>query len=598
MKKKFFNYLVLTLLASSQLLFTTTAFAEEAASQENAVTTLAGNDREKNKPAVLAASTDVASWMPDPTLQQVVAKSLNIDVSELTQEKMSRLNTLYIYDTNAALADLTGLEYATNLSSFYMSGTNQVTDFSVLKSLPELTYVYLMGGNVNDDNFPEFDSNTKITRLDLSYANVTDAVYPKIVKLTNLESVSLEYNINITTIAPLAILPHLAMLRIQVCGVTDFTVINQFPSLTYLAAYGQNTGRNDPPTTISADLLNYEKDQQTLYIPFSIMPNRMVNFDGTIPPFSSSNSASQTYLDFNGVQVEPDRLTINGQGITVSNVTPEEFADLQTMTYNSRIDNPAGTYSTPAGYSFYSITSGTYLHNFNVIHSVQGADVTVKYQDENGASLMKDVTLSGNIGDAYASEQKVFTGYTFKEVQGSTTGTFSDLPQTVTYVYQKNPVSSGKITVKYQDESGNSLVADAILSGNIGETYTSQQKAITGYTFKEVQGTPTGTFDAVDHTIVYVYTKNIKPNQAQVIPEKTSKDTGATTTNTPLSAAQIKEPVEPSTNSKKKSAKEMPQTGENNRSALQLSFIGGLLLIVTLGGYLISLKKNKSTKKM
>ena len=45
-------------------------------------------------------------------------------------------------------------------------------------------------------------------------------------------------------------------------------------------------------------------------------------------------------------------------------------------------------------------------------------------------------------------------------------------------------------------------------SGNIGDSYTTEQKSIPGYTFKEVQGSASGKFTAQDQTVYYVYTKN------------------------------------------------------------------------------------------
>lgn len=72
-------------------------------------------------------------------------------------------------------------------------------------------------------------------------------------------------------------------LRVQFCGITDFRPINQMPALTQLAAFGQNTGRNDPTTDINAKDLNYDADKQTIDIPFSIMPNRMTNYAGYVP---------------------------------------------------------------------------------------------------------------------------------------------------------------------------------------------------------------------------------------------------------------------------------------------------------------------------
>ncbi|EGO8899615.1 hypothetical protein D5668_10665, partial [Enterococcus faecalis] len=342
---------------------------------------------------------NLATWLPDPTLQSVVAKSLGIEVSEITKEQMSKLKTISIYASDSTIADLTGLEYAINLSSFYMSGQNQITDFSVLGSLNNLNYVYLMGSNVTDDNVPNFGDN--VTRLNLSSASVTDAVFSKIVNMKGLESLSFESNMNITTIAPLTALPNLTELRIQTCGVTDFTVINDFPKLSSLAAYGQNTGRNDAVTSLSAKELNYDPNNQSFFVPFSIMPNRLTNFDGYQPPFTTSNSTSQTYFDLNGVQIPSSRLTITEDGITVSGVTQSEFENIETMEYNAFYNNPAGSYAQPDGYSFYAISSGTYLHQFSINHQEAAADVMVNYIDTDGNELKPSQKISGNIGESF-----------------------------------------------------------------------------------------------------------------------------------------------------------------------------------------------------
>ncbi|MCT1193543.1 LPXTG cell wall anchor domain-containing protein, partial [Lactococcus lactis] len=64
-----------------------------------------------------------------------------------------------------------------------------------------------------------------------------------------------------------------------------------------------------------------------------------------------------------------------------------------------------------------------------------------KYVDTDGNKISDDVVKSGNVGDAYTTEQKTIAGYTLKEVQGSATGTFTDQAQTVTYIYTKNNVT-------------------------------------------------------------------------------------------------------------------------------------------------------------
>ena len=232
----------------------------------------------------------------------------------------------------------------------------------------------------------------------------------------------------------------------------------------------------------------------------------------------------------------------------------------------------------------------------NVEAPTVAGDVTVKYKDVNGVSISDDVVKSGNIGEAYTTEQKDITGYTFKEVQGNPSGKFTDQPQTVTYVYEQykdkstvivhdseltvgdtwksednfdsatdyygnavpfsdinvegqvdttkagtykvtytrfvpnffsnsenqgtysavatitvkeaQPVKGGDITAKYIDTDGNKISDDVVKTGNIGETYNTDQKAIAGYTLQEVQGNTSGQFTDQSQIVIYVYTKN------------------------------------------------------------------------------------------
>ena len=149
---------------------------------------------------------------------------------------------------------------------------------------------------------------------------------------------------------------------------------------------------------------------------------------------------------------------------------------------------------------------------------VAGANVTAKYVDENGKTISDDVVKNGNVGDSYTTEQKAIPGYTFWAVEaGNSTGQFTSDAQTVTYIYTKDPVAGGNVTVKYVDGAGNTISDNVVKSGNIGDDYSTDQKAIPGYTFKEVQGSASGQFTDKEQTITYVYTKNsvtpVKPTE-------------------------------------------------------------------------------------
>ncbi|MGF1919607.1 BspA family leucine-rich repeat surface protein, partial [Enterococcus faecalis] len=56
-----------------------------------------------------------------------------------------------------------------------------------------------------------------------------------------------------------------------------------------------------------------------------------------------------------------------------------------------------------------------------------------------------------------------------------------------TYVWQPT-VKAADVTVEYVDEDNNKLVDNVVKTGNVGESYTTEQKDIPGYTFKEVKG--------------------------------------------------------------------------------------------------------------
>lgn len=303
--------------------------------------------------------------VPDPNLKQTILSTLGLaTTAELTQTDMDKLTNLTLNSVD--IYSLVGLEHATNLSLIYINVNNKITDFTPLESLTKLTFVTLQTSSLTSDNFPNLTASQGLTNLSIGRTSVDNSVLAKIVNLKALVRLYMDSNMNITTIEPLKVLPNLKSLSVQFCGITDFTVIKDFPIMSELTASNQNTGRNDPPTTVTRSSLKYNEDEQSVYIPFSMMPNRIRNFDGYISPFSTSNSASNTYFDFNGTQLPASRLQIDDNGITINSVSPEEYQGIKSFEYNARLNNPAGTYAVPDGYTFYSISSGTYLHHFVV----------------------------------------------------------------------------------------------------------------------------------------------------------------------------------------------------------------------------------------
>lgn len=89
--------------------------------------------------------------------------------------------------------------------------------------------------------------------------------------------------------------------------------------------------------------------------------------------------------------------------------------------------------------------------------------------------------------------------------------TAGEVCETVWFGYVKtSELKAGDVTAKYVDEDGNEIAAQETYSGNIGDSYSTVQKDIPGYEFKEMHADSdpaTGTFKKEEQTVIYVYTK-------------------------------------------------------------------------------------------
>ena len=261
------------------------------------------------------------------------------------------------------------------------------------------------------------------------------------------------------------------------------------------------------------------------------------------------------YMDTEGNKISDDVVQSGNVGDDYST----DQKDIAGYTFKEVQGNPTGQFTDKE-------QTVTYVYTKNPVKAV---DVTAKYVDTEGNKISDDVVKSGNVGDDYSTDQKDIEGYTFKEVQGNPTGQFSDKEQTVTYVYTKNPVKAADVTAKYVDTEGNKISDDVVKSGNVGDDYSTDQKDIEGYTFKEVQGNPTGQFSDKEQTITYVYTKD-RIDLATPKPKSDNKP-----------GISLIHHV-------------LPKTGENERLTFISMILGGILLIISL---VVSVFQFKRTKK-
>ncbi|MFC0234292.1 MucBP domain-containing protein [Vagococcus entomophilus] len=147
--------------------------------------------------------------------------------------------------------------------------------------------------------------------------------------------------------------------------------------------------------------------------------------------------------------------------------------------------------------------------------------VTVSYLDESGNVLPLDdgtanpLILTGEYGAKYETQEKPIKGYILLRTKGDTKGTFTDVAQTVQYVYGKDPNYKGNVITKYIDkDTKTDIVKQTVETKPVGDSYTTQERKIKGYTLVEKPSNATGKVGEGDTVVTYLYVKNPTPQPA------------------------------------------------------------------------------------
>ena len=197
------------------------------------------NDFGKDVPPSDGDSTPVV--IPDAILRAVIADSLGKASGEaITAAEMATLTRLDA--PNKYIHDLTGLEFATNLTRLDLGtervnredvNSNLISDFSILSSLTSLEQLDL-GGNYLSDISPLISflsSLTSLTTLDLSDNSISD-ISP-LSSLTSLERLYLSDN-SISDISSLSSLTSLERLTLSLNSISDISSLPSLTNLTWL----------------------------------------------------------------------------------------------------------------------------------------------------------------------------------------------------------------------------------------------------------------------------------------------------------------------------------------------------------------------------
>lgn len=281
---------------------------------------------------------------------------------------------------------------------------------------------------------------------------------------------------------------------------------------------------------------------------------------------SIASSGYANLISRDGITYESSDTTLR---IPLGPITPGQSL---TLTYSVLLTSPEST----------TVNNSFYLLRY-IFGQYKRAYVTILYKDENGNTIADSEKKLFYVGASYRTKHHDIPGYTFKSVEGDETGSVSENGQIVTYIFKKNSMAGGPVTFKYVDENGNKISEPVVKSGNVGDEYSTEQKEIPGYTFKEVQGNATGTFTADSQTVTYVYTKNSVAPEKPVTPSSPEKPvmpdngmTGSTTVNNTTNNSVVK-------TVKKTAQKMLPKTaaekvGFSAILAIVLSGVTGIIM--------------------
>ena len=393
--------------------------------------------------------------IPDPNLHAAIAEALGKAPDDpIFRDEMATLSQLTMGD--AGISDLTGLEWAINLTGLNLEGNslsdiaplanltnligltlydNSLSDIAPLANLTNLMWLTLYDNSISDisplakltnlkilylsDN-PLSDISalanlTNLTTLYLNNASLSD-ISP-LASLTNLTDLHLSNN-SISDISALANLTNLTQLRLRANSISDISPLANLTNLTYLVLKSNSISDISP----LANLTNLES--------LALHSNSISD----ISPLANLTNLTQLDLSANPLSdISPladlTNLTrLNLSFNSISDISP--LANLINLTYLGLERNPL---------------------NYPAIHThipaLESKGVSVSYDDRTPASLHK---ISG---DETASDNSLL----IVEVKGSDNRPFEGVPVTFAIVSGGGALSVASTTTDAQGRAQSEL---------------------------------------------------------------------------------------------------------------------------------------------
>ena len=507
-------------------------------------------------------------------------------------------------------SDLNDLEEFEGLSNFDTSQvTNMASMFSNDKNLRSLDLSSFNTSNVIDMN-KLFKSCSALTNLDVSSFNTAkvkdmSTMFNLCTSLTNLNLNNFDTK-NVENMSNMFFgcsnLTSLNINSFNTSKVTDFSgMFSGCAGLTQLDVSRFNTSNvtnmngmfSSCGNLTKIDVSHFNTDKVTNMFQMFFGDNSLTSLDisnfnmdsVTISAFMLIGLNSLNYLKL-GAKNSLANTSLNTPGIWVN------------------VGN--GTAEHPQALKDKRWTSHQLLTNYNPAKDADAyvrynAAVITHYQDQDGNQLAPNDVQTGGLNTKYTTTPKDITGYTLAETPANASGSFANKTITdVVYLYKKAPIATkppvnpiipskaANVVVHYQDESGNPLTSDIVLSGNLSDGYTTDTKEFNGYHLKSRPINATGFFSTQAQDVTYIYAKDSNSPSENVPINNNHQDKNPTkpqTTNhlRPQAPQSLSKRhltnnhiARPKISAGNLASNKLPQTGKNQTQGL-LTVLAGLL---------------------
>ena len=463
------------------------------------------------------------------------------DITDITP-LAALTNLTYLQLINQRVSDITplaGLKKLTNLNL----ANNQIADFSSLDAAQYTDYFYYSGQLVYQ-NVVRISTTGK-------YAMTNPIKPPKGVSFTLQTSGSLSriiFDVPASKSHPTARLyysgaansltgdqiNYQVLYNQSIPGPTvspypDMFSVIQNPYTYYLVSPFKDSAGNEIATVFTPYIIvNYAQDVTVKYVDANNQPlaedTILSGLDG-----DSYQAPTKTFTGYH-LRATPE----NAQGTFSDTAQTVTFIyDMTTSTVTVHYQDKAGNTIQPdtqtteqvgkayqveaptlLGYKYSSTTgnaTGTYTEDpieVTFIYDEVNSTVTPHYQDTTGKTIQADTQTTGRVGTDYQTEAPAILGYNYNSTVGNTTGAYTEDPIEVTFVYD---IANATVTAQYQDENGNLIKPNTVLTGQVGTNYTLTVPEISGYSYLSTTGSASGVYAAGNATVTFSYRKTVTP---------------------------------------------------------------------------------------